>query len=141
MAKVFKDVILLFLSLKYMLNMDYEYCTSMCCFGHKNVYKSFEEQWYRSCETFYFKRDEANRVEWCYREEVKNICGNCKKDDCYTCQRWEVIKYKLRGVLDRRETRYQPAIIKLRFYRHPGQICPFITRTVGVVESDNLSVS
>ena len=115
--------------------------TSMCCFGHKNVYKSFEEQWYGGYKTFYFKQDEANRMEWCYWDEVKNICGNCKKDDCYTSQRWEVIKHELRGVLDRRKTANQPAIIKLSFYRHPGQICPFITQTVGVVKSDNLSVS
>ena len=95
--------------------------TSMCCFGHKNVYKSFEEQWYGGYKTFYFKQDEANRMEWCYWEEVKNICGNCKKDDCYTCQRREVIKHELRRVLDRRKTANQPAIIKLGFYRHPGK--------------------
>ena len=91
-AKVSKDLIFLFLAFKYILNMDYEYCTSMRCFGHKNLYKSLQEQWYRSCKTFYFKLDEANRMERCYWEEVKNICGYCKKDDCYTCQRWETIK-------------------------------------------------
>ena len=63
-----------------------EYCTSMCCFGHKYVFVGSDEQWCSTCENYYFKKVELNRMEWCYWE-VKNICRNCKKSDCFTCGR------------------------------------------------------
>ena len=56
-----------------------EYCTSMCCFEHKDVFVGNDKQWYGTWKNYYFKKVELNRVEWCYWEEVKNIRGNCKK--------------------------------------------------------------
>ena len=30
---------------------------------------------------------------------------------------------------------FQPALFGVRFYKHPGQVCPFIVETVGIVKS------
>ena len=75
-----------------------EYCTSMCCSGHKDVILGSTEEWYDSCENFYLNKTEVNRMEWCYWEEVKNFCGNCQKSDCFTCERWAVLKHKLKFI-------------------------------------------
>ena len=51
-----------------------EYCTSICCSGHKDVILGSTKEWYVSCENFYLKKTEVNRTEWCYWAEVKDIC-------------------------------------------------------------------
>ena len=75
-----------------------------------------DEQWYGTCENYYFKKVELNRMEWCYWEEVKNICRNCKKSDCFTCERWEIVKDKLKFNHEVNRYGFQPALFRVRFY-------------------------
>ena len=116
-----------------------KYCTSMCCFGHKDVFVGSDEQWSGTCENYYFKKVELNKMEWCYWEEVKNTCGNCKKRDCFTCERWEIITDKLKFNHEVNRYGFQPALFRVHFYNHPGQICPFVVETVGVVKSRTIA--
>ena len=74
-------------------------------------------------------------MEWCYWEVVKNICKNCKKSDCFTCERWVIIKYKLKFIHEVNRYGLQPALFRIRFYKQFGQICPFLIETVGIVKS------
>ena len=74
-------------------------------------------------------------MEWCYWEVVKNICKNCKKSDCFTCERWVIIKYKLKFIHEVNRYGFQPALFRIRFYKQFGQICPFLIETVGIVKS------
>ena len=111
-----------------------EYCTSVGCSGHKDVILSSTEKWYGSCENFYLNKTEVNRMEWWYWE-VKNICGNCKKSDCFTCEGWAVIKHKLKFIHGGNRYGSQPVLFRVPFYKHLGQICPFLIETVGLVKS------
>ena len=62
-----------------------------------------------------------------------------QKSHCFTSERWEIIKSKLK--FNHKVNRYgfQTALFRVRFYKHPGQICPFIVETVGVVKSRTIA--
>ena len=72
-----------------------EYCTSMCCFGHKNIIKFQEKQCWGTCEGFAFPPHELNKLDHCFYHECVAICGKCDKDDCYTCQRFKLLHQEL----------------------------------------------
>ena len=58
-----------------------------------------------------------------------------KKSDCFTCERWVVIKHKLKFIHEVNRYGFQSALFRVHFYKHPGQICPFLIETVGIVKS------
>ena len=62
-----------------------------------------------------------------------------KKSDCFTWERWEIIKDKLKFIHEVNKYGFQLALFRVCFYKHPGQICPFVIETVGIVKSKTIT--
>ena len=86
-----------------------EYCASMCCFGHKNIVKFVEKQWWGSCEGFIFPRNELNKLDHCFYHEGVAICSKYDKDDRYTCQRFKPLHNELSNCWLWKVRRYSPS--------------------------------
>ena len=67
-----------------------EYCTSICCFGHKQMYAYGHKQRWGSCTAYTVSKEELRNIFWCYLRENLLICNTCKK--CETCEHSEVIR-------------------------------------------------
>ena len=54
-----------------------EFCTSMYCIGHKNMFKNFYRPWWGDYDCFIVDGETLRTVYWCYVRENIFICGNC----------------------------------------------------------------
>ena len=67
-----------------------EYCTSIYCFGHKQMYAWEHKQWWGSCTAYTVSKEELRNIFWCYLRENSLICNACKK--CESCEPLEVVR-------------------------------------------------
>ena len=96
-----------------------EFCTSMYCIGHKNMFKFFYKQWRGSCGCFMVDRETLPTIYWCYVRENIFICGNCK--NCFHCKGLKKIEQECKNMYLLYKRKYllsQPTKWKVFFFTY-----------------------
>ena len=121
-----------------------EYYTSMYTFGHRDIVKSVEKEWWGSWEGFIFPRNELNKLDHSFYHECVAICGKCDKDNRHTCQRFKLLHNELSDCWLWKVRRYspsQPSYYKVFFHRFPEDECPIRTEIFKCVKGTSLRAS
>ena len=94
-----------------------EYCTSIYCFGHKQMYACKHKQWWGSCTAYTVSKEELRNIFWCYLRENLLICNACKKWE--TCERLDVLRERCNSAYlykKWKDAPYQPIWYKVFFF-------------------------